>query len=71
MLLGCHHSTPAVFTPEEIFLVRVLLEADPTPRPEWGREDNTNEKFQWAHQESIPASFRIVAACPQNHENIR
>ena len=49
-----------------------LLEAESTPRPQCGRKDCVNEKFQWHHRKSKPwpsglqrsASTNCATGCP-------
>jgi hypothetical protein len=38
-----------------------LSETESTPGPQCGRKDYVNEKFQWHHRGTEPATFRLVA----------
>jgi hypothetical protein len=43
---GCQPYAPAAFTPRKYSWYSFLLEDESTPRPQCGRKDYVNEKFQ-------------------------
>ena len=60
---GCQLYALATFTPRKYSWYSFLWEDESTPGPQRGRKDYVNEKFQWHHRKSNPATFRLVAQC--------
>ena len=48
---GCHPYATAAFRPRKYSWYSILLEAESVPRPQCGRKDYVNEKFQLHHRE--------------------
>ena len=62
---------PAAFTPQEIFLALISVEAESIPGPQCcGAERLCQWKIPMTPSRIEPATFRLVAQCPLPHHNI-